>query len=111
MTIPLPTACSLLDVDRPMFNRRSSGPQSCGSELRHSQFVVRTYHGSVFCLLPFPRVPQSAFRFVDALPTEQLPTLWSPLPAENLPVPVSPQQREFVLMEETAAYSKRKQPR
>jgi DNA methylase len=50
----------------------------------------------------------SAFRFVDELPAEELATLWSQLHSDALPVTVSRQQKELVLMEKPAAYAGRR---
>jgi len=43
----------------------------------------------------------SGLRFVDALPAEELVTLWNRLHSEDLPVEVNRQQRELVLTEES----------
>jgi DNA methylase len=53
----------------------------------------------------------SAFRFVDALPTEELAILWSQLHSDALPVAVNRQQKELVLMETPPAYAAKRKRR
>ncbi len=53
----------------------------------------------------------SAFRFVDALPAEELATLRSQLESDALPVTTNRQQKELVLMEKPAAYAARRKRR
>jgi hypothetical protein len=53
----------------------------------------------------------SAFRFLDESLAEELATLWNRLRADELPVEVSRQQREMVLMEIAATYATKLKPR
>ena len=53
----------------------------------------------------------SAFRFVDEVPAEELATLWNQLHSDALPVTANRQQKELVLMEKPAAYAARRKHR